>query len=92
MIIPENMAEYVTIIYTKITNKYEIKTVAHVLGTINGISSWTMDTQDPDNVLRLESKEDIAQVVKTSLYQNDILSEVMAVFTKSTPYAYNSVL
>jgi len=86
------MAEYVTIIYTTITNKHEIKTVNHVLGKINGISSWTMDTQDPDNVLRLESTEDIAQVVKTSLFQNDIKSEVMAVFTTSTPYAYTTIL
>jgi len=70
-------AVLMTILVFKTSVKYkkDIKLLAPVLNTLPANVTWHFDLEDPDRILRVETKEDVAAHVTEALQLNGFACE-----------------
>ncbi len=56
---------------TNIKTKKKVKTIAPTFNNHVGISNWSVDTEDIDNVLRIEAEENLKENDVISLVENN---------------------
>jgi len=74
------MNNYITIMYTNITEEWELLVVSNCLSAFTEINEWTIDFADCDKVLRISSQKQIDVPVSNALSEIGLMCTVKEVF------------
>ncbi|MFW0717764.1 hypothetical protein [Pedobacter sp. N23S346] len=74
------MNNYITIMYTNITEEAELNVVSNCLSAFTEINEWTIDFADCDKVLRISSQQKIDGPVSNAIKEVGLRCTVEEVF------------
>ena len=75
--IPEKQTADILVFKTNLRFKKDVKQVEDLLNAVKGIVRWTVDTEDCDKVLRIESKNISTHEIITILHSAGYFCEEM---------------
>lgn len=71
------MKKHILIFKTSINTNEDKKCIAELINEVTGASSWTVDLEDCDKVLRVCAGSDISKKIINTLSKKGYLCEVM---------------